>query len=458
MGFFEGGDGDDLVTGGDGDDTIRGYRGWDTLEGGFGDDTLIGGRGNDSIDGGCGDDYIRIDRGDDTIDGGLGFDIIDYSWWVITSPAGLLINLDAGVALDFEDGEDIISNIEHVIGPEGDDTIIGSDDDESLEGNGGDDILIGGGGTNTLEGGSGADTFRYDGFEDDIIADFNSNEGDVIDLREVAEIESFAEIQAIATQVGDDLVLTFAQGATITLWDTAIADLDANDFLFAGVDDADTVRGSDASNDHIGSSGAEHFRVGAGDDKVFGRGGNDITHGGRGSDTIGGGSGNDTIFGGNGNDLIFGGKGSGDNDDVLDGEGGNDTLHGGSGSDTAVGGDGRDVLFGGTGDDDLSGGSGNDSLYGGTGDDVMAGGVGDDAFYFGGNHGDDVITDFDAGDDVLFLRNADAGFADLAAVQAAATETTIDGVAGLLIDTGGGNGIFIEGATLADLTASSVAL
>lgn len=458
MAFFEGGDGDDLVTGGDGDDTLRGYRGDDTLQGGFGDDTLIGGRDNDYVDGGCGDDYIRIDRGDDTIDGGLGFDVLDYSWWVVSSPDGLLINLDAGVVLDFEDGEDYISNIEHVIGPEGDDTIIGGDADESLDGGSGDDILFGGGGTNTLEGGGGADTFRYDGLDDDIITDFNPDEGDILDLRELPSIESFTEIVAASTQQGDDLVITFAQDATITLWDLTIEDLDAGAFLFAGVADADTIRGSDASNAHTGSTGAEHFRVGAGDDRVFGRGGDDIAQGGRGNDTIGGGAGNDTIFGGAGNDLIFGGKGSGDNDDVLDGEGGNDTLHGGNGIDSLIGADGRDVLFGGDGDDDLSGGTGNDSLYGGTGDDVMGGGAGSDVFFLGGDHGDDVITDFDASEDSLYLRNAYADFANLAAVQAAASETTIDGVAGLLIDTGDGNGVFIENAGLSDLTVASVTL
>lgn len=134
MGFFEGGDGDDLITGGDGADTLRGYRGSDTLEGGFGGDTLIGGRGDDYIDGGEGDDYIRIDRGNDTIDGGLGFDTLDYSWWVIDDPDGLNINLNAGFVLDFNEGEDFISGIEHVIGPDGSDTIIGSSEDEWLEG------------------------------------------------------------------------------------------------------------------------------------------------------------------------------------------------------------------------------------------------------------------------------------------------------------------------------------
>ena len=409
--------------------------------GGFGNDTLIGGRDDDYLDGGCGDDYIRIDRGNDTIDGGLGFDVLDYSWWVHDStPDGLNINLEGGFVLDFTDGEDFISNIEHVIGPDGNDTIVGGIDAESREGGDGDDIISGGEGTDTLKGDGGADTFRISAGSSDIIVDFSSVEEDMIDLREWPDFESFAEIEAAASQVGDDLVIDLGAGHTLTFRDLTISSLDVDDFLFAGVADADTVRGSDAEDFLRGSGSAEHFRLGAGHDKLFGGAGHDRADGGKGRDTIGGGTGNDTIFGGSGNDLIFGGKGSGDSDDVLNGEAGNDTIHGGSGSDSVIGGDGADLLFG------------------GAGDDVLVGGAGADVFFFGGDHGDDVITDFDAGEDVLFLRNADVGFANVAAVQAAASETTIDGVSGVLIDTGGGNGIFLEGASLADLTASTIAL
>jgi len=457
MGFFEGGDADDLITGGDGDDEIRGYRGSDTLVGGIGQDTLVGGRDDDYLDGGDGDDYIRIDRGSDTIDGGLGFDVVDYSWWVHSGvPQGLNINLVAGFVLDYTEGEDFISSVEHVIAGDGADTIIGDSNAEMLEGGDGDDTITGGGGTDTLVGDGGADLFRISAGSSDIITDFSSAEEDVIDLRQYVLFESFNDVQAAATQSGDDLIIDLGGGYSLILRDITLSDIDSGDFRFAGPMDLDTVHGSDGDENLQGTAEAEHFHLGAGNDRVFSGGGHDRTDGGNGHDTIGGGAGNDTINGGAGGDLLFGGKGADENNDVLNGGAGNDTLHGGAGTDTLLGGEGADILFGGIGEDDLSGGTGGDTLFGGAGDDVLSGGGGADIFYFASTHGDDVITDFDANEDILFLRNAETDFIDLAAVKAASSETLIDGVSGVLIDTGGGNGIFLEGATLADLTDESI--
>lgn len=84
------------------------------------------------------------------------------------------------------------------------------------------------------------------------------------------------------------------------------------------------------------------------------------------------------------------------------------------------------------------------------------GGSGADTFYFAGNHGTDVITDFDPEEDTLFLVNTVTDFTDLASVQAAASETEIDGEAGLLIDTGSGNNVFLVGVTAEELLSSPV--
>jgi len=71
----------------------------------------------------------------------------------------------------------------------GDDTLIGKAGDDILKGFDGDDILIGGAGKDILTGGSGADTFGFNlvsespvGIRRDKITDFNSQEGDKIDL------------------------------------------------------------------------------------------------------------------------------------------------------------------------------------------------------------------------------------------------------------------------------------
>jgi len=58
-------------------------------------------------------------------------------------------------------------------------------------------------------------------------------------------------------------------------------------------------------------------------------------------------------------------------------------------------------------------------LDGGVGNDTLAGGAGNDTFVFHAGFGQDVITDFTIGSDVIELD--DGMFADFAAVQAAAT-------------------------------------
>lgn len=90
-----------------------------------------------------------------------------------------------------------------------------------------------------------------------------------------------------------------------------------------------------------------------------------------------------TLTGGAGNDLLFGAQNVGG--------GAGNTLDGGAGNDFLLGGNGNDSLTGGTGDDVLVGGMGNDTLTGGAGNDVFV-------FGGGGADGNNVITDFSAGD------------------------------------------------------------
>lgn len=59
--------------------------------------------------------------------------------------------------------------------------------------------------------------------------------------------------------------------------------------------------------------------------------------------------------------------------------------------------EGDDVINGGAGDDTIMGNGGDDTLTGGADDDVLTGGDGDDTFIYNAGDGDDVITDFNAG-------------------------------------------------------------
>ncbi|TYO90208.1 calcium-binding protein [Oceanicella actignis] len=261
---------------------------------------------------------------------------------------------------------------------------------------------------------------------------------------------------------------------------------------FAGGAGADELLGTDAPDQLGGGAGDDLLDGRGGDDGLEGGGGDDRLSGGAGADRIEGGQGRDALFGGKGADQLFGGRGAdrafggGGDDalngcegddrlfgqlggDTLDGAQGRDRLFGGDGNDLLRGGDGRDALYGGRGADELRGGAGDDLLFGaegrdllfggvgadrlegGVGDDVMSGGGGGDVFVFADGHGRDVITDFAArsGAEKLDLSGVSA-LGTLAEALSAARQTA-DGV---LIATGEGDSILLQGVKLGQLDAS----
>ena len=118
------------------------------------------------------------------------------------------------------------------------------------------------------------------------------------------------------------------------------------------------------------------------------------------------------------------------------------------------GGSGGDTLKGGSGDDELIGGSGGDDLHGGRDDDMLTGGDGNDTFYFRRNAGDDVITDFENGSDLIDLSAYGLRPADFATVVAPALSNAGGGDTFLDLDAIGGSGsVLIEGLAFADADA-----
>lgn len=129
------------------------------------------------------------------------------------------------------------------------------------------------------------------------------------------------------------------------------------------------------------------------------------------------------LSGGEGHDTL-----SGSGEVVrIEGDGGNDILtgkarylneiDGGDGNDRIIstnalfsdleGGRGDDTIIGGAGNDRIDGQQGNDHIHAGMGDDLLTGGDGSDKFIFDvQNWGDDAITDFDIGVDVISIALA----------------------------------------------------
>lgn len=158
----------------------------------------------------------------------------------------------------------------------------------------------------------------------------------------------------------------------------------------------------------VGTSGDDYLR-GDGDRQVF--------LGGLGNDTLDGGGGTDIA-----NYVVLSrdvdvlvviddtGLTNGTERDVLIGIE-QVSFYGGAGADVVKGSFRDEIMVGNSGDDTLDGGAGNDVLSGGVGVDLLIGGSGYDQFVIdplrGG--GTDVISDFEAGDRLVFQALVNGG-------------------------------------------------
>jgi Ca2+-binding RTX toxin-like protein len=370
-----GGVGGDTIDGGEGNDESRGNGGPDKVVGGPGDDSLDFGVGRDSdaadgqdrLEGGPGADIlgagptpgpvpvgVRPPQGPDFLSGGGGIDKADFSQR--TEP--LTIDLD-GEADDGESGEgdNVLSDVECVIGGSNDDRLIGSSAADCLDGRDGEDDINGLAGNDALEGGendpsgddlsggSGSDTMRGGSGDDALVG----GEGD------------------------DD---EWGQGGGDT-----VEGEDGNDQLQGGAG-GDAVDGGDGNDSVdggafrlIGGDGPDELMGGRGDDKLFGRRGNDRLDGGLGADDISGGSERDTVTYEDRTNRVFVTL-----DDLPnDGEAGErdnvrrdvEVVLGGMRGDDLIGDGDRNKVEGARGEDYINGGRDEDQLLGGNAPDIV---------------------------------------------------------------------------------------
>jgi hypothetical protein len=320
-----GGTGSDLMSGRGMADELAGGPGRDGVNGQGGNDVLLAADGDDVLLGEAGDDALNGGNGADDIRGGSGTDTATYAGY--GSSQGVTVTLDdaandGNATVDAGRTDNVRSDVENLIGGNGDDVLNGSAKANSLTGRDGADIVNGRDGDDLLNGGTGSDLLAGG---------------------------SGMDVSTYAARTG---------AVTVTLDDIA-NDGDADD------ESADNVR-------------TEKVITGSGDDTITGNGdfneldsgsGEDSVEGGPSSDTIDGGPGNDTLYGEDGEDTVDGGPGndflgSGRNYDVLNGGEGNDTLadSGYMGTGQAMdGGPGNDTLIPGDGIDDVDGGDGFDT-------------------------------------------------------------------------------------------------
>lgn len=452
--------------GGSGDDVLFGTNAGEFIGGAGGNDEIHGLGANDKLDGDEGNDTLFGDGGDDTLSGGGGDDSLDGGNYHDLLQGGTGLDfLSGGFGDDFLEGGGDADTLQ---GGGGSDTLLGGSGNDLVEGGDQSDTLYGGAGVDTLDGGSGSDVHFVDA--SDVVTDTGAVGYDRAQINDAAgvalDLTGWSGIERVNGHTGDDVIDASSQTSNIFL---------------TGADGADAL---------IGGSGHDAMIGGAGDDTMTGGAGNDTMLGGTGSDDFIGGAGNDVFYiGETTDDVIDGGTGydvavineagglslfvgdwvgvervvgySGSDfidatglqsDLILAGGDSGDSLTGGDGNDTFYGGAGDDSLFGGAGNDALIAGSGIDEIEGGFGNDWMSGGTGADIFIFDDDFGNDVISDFEAGIDVLdFVTNRDANrWQDIKITQIGAdTEVSIKGGA---LDT-----ILLLGVNATDITESDFA-
>ena len=409
--------GDDTLVGHAGTDLLKGLEGNDRIDARDGDDTLFGGAGDDRLAGEGGNDHIYAGPGADLVFGGPGNDL------VFGGPGPDEVYLGDGDDTFEDDAEG---------GPAGADTVYGGAGQDALIGRGGPDVLFGGTGDDVIGGGA----------EDDQIAGGDGNDilyGDDGNDRIVGE-------------AGDDVIYGCANYDVLYggPGNDTIHGGDGRDRAHLGPGD-DVFFDNDQTGEHahdtvFGEGGNDTIYGGGGDDRFFGGPGDDEVFGDVGDDEIHGGSGNDRLYGGPGNDRIYGGANY-------------DTIWGGDGDDEIWGGEGRDTIYLGAGDDrfhdspqtgehshdTVFGGDGRDTFFGGGGDDVLTGGADGDLFVIFAGNGNDRITDFQPGIDLLQFNGSASGLGAL----------EIAGVSGgVRIDYGSGS-VLLDGLQPADLGAAS---
>ena len=387
-------------------------------------DTLNGSAGDNYLSGGGGNDQLRGAGGNDTLDGGAQNDVVDYSY----SNVGTSYYVDGSilnVSISSSD-QDLLINIEGIIGGSANDTFVGSAIANNFSGGAGNDLLVGGlGATDSLDGGTGTDTLDYSGQGIDgvtltlgganlataYIGSGSVSKFDLVrNIENVIGSEGSDKLQGangvknifmgrggndtLIGNIGDDDFVdyryansTSAAGITLTLGQVGPS------LVSIGLNDVDQISGfnniytADANDSITASQNANFVDLGAGSDTLVA--GTAADAAGNGNDTfIGGNNAGDLIdysyatwangitislgldtgttikIGTNDTDVVSGFKSilSGGGADSLTGDGDANLISGGDGSDTIRAGGGADTVSGGVGNDSLDGGSGVNTL------------------------------------------------------------------------------------------------
>lgn len=389
------GTGNDLnntIAGNSGNNVLLGGAGNDTIDGGAGNDTIDGNSGVDIMKGGLGDDLFYVDNAADIVieEVNSGFDKVITTVSTYAKPlnveqieyignSNFVANVGttsgspgSGSQVTSGSGNDKItsgSGNDKITSGAGNDTLDGGAGDDTLDGGAGDDTLDGGTGIDTLLGGLGDDLYLVDNIADKVQELLNSG------LDTVKSTVDYV--------LQDNLEVLELLGSAVSGTGNAL------DNLIKGTDGNNLLNGGAGVDELIGGLGDDTYLVDNLADKV-----SEALN--AGIDTIK--STVDYMLGANQENLEL-------LDAAITGIG-NDLAN------TILGSAADNILNGGAGEDTLLGGLGNDKLIGGAGIDQLTGGAGIDTFALletATNGLADTITDFDAVNDILALKESNFG-------------------------------------------------
>ena len=453
-----------VAVGGIDEDTLVNIE---NITGGSGADKLTGDGGANILSGGAGDDVLQGMAGKDTIDGGAGIDTVVFADKALSVILALNGGTDATAKIGGLD-EDVVRNVENIVGGSAGDVLTGDTQANRLEGGGGDDVLAGLDGADMLDGGAGSDTAVY---ADKLLPVSVTLAGaaDVkVSVNGVAEdtlrnIENITGGAGADTLIGDGFVNTFDGG----LGDDLLQGMGGADALDggAGRDTASyaeevgavavTLNGATKATVTIDGKASDSLRN---IENVTGGAGADLLTGDILANTLDGGGGADTLVGGAGDDLLIGRIGA----DILDGGAGSDTasyaektatvsvtLNGANDAKVQLAGIDEDIvrnienIIGGLGNDLLTGDGLANTLTGGGGSDVLSGMAGNDIL--DGGQGIDTAS---YAEKALAIQLVLGGGADAQVKVGGIVEDTIRNIENII---GGSGNDDITGDTQANL-------
>lgn len=148
------------------------------------------------------------------------------------------LNDDNGGSRNDLEGNDSANRLEGTAGNDeirgrgGADTLLGRAGDDRLRGDEGNDTLKGGAGDDRLRGDKGDDLLTGGGDRDRFIFNRGSGDDTVTDFEHGQDRLDFTNFSfAAVNDLGGDVVFTLNNGATVTLEDTRLSDLDLSDLL-----------------------------------------------------------------------------------------------------------------------------------------------------------------------------------------------------------------------------------